>query len=44
MADTESKRWRAEMADKTTRVVEAHGFRVDEPAKAAACQRTGATG
>jgi hypothetical protein len=29
MADTENKRWRVEMADKTTRTVEAHGFRVE---------------
>jgi len=32
------------MADKTTRVVETHGFRVDEHAKATVSQRTGATG
>jgi hypothetical protein len=29
MIDTENKRWRVEMADKTARVVEAHGFRVE---------------
>lgn len=29
MANTENKRWRVEMADKTTRTIEAHGFRVE---------------
>jgi hypothetical protein len=29
MTDTENKRWRVEMADKTTRTIEAHGFRVE---------------
>jgi hypothetical protein len=29
LADTESKRWRVEMADKTTRTIEARGFRVE---------------
>jgi hypothetical protein len=29
LADAESKRWRVEMADKTTRTIEARGFRVE---------------
>ena len=29
MTDTENKRWRVEMADKTTRTIEARGFRVE---------------
>jgi hypothetical protein len=29
LADTESKRWRVEMANKTTRTIEARGFRVE---------------
>jgi hypothetical protein len=29
MADTENKRWRVEVADKTTRTIEAHSFRVE---------------
>jgi hypothetical protein len=29
LADAESKRWRVQMADKTTRTVEARGFRVE---------------
>jgi hypothetical protein len=28
-SDAESKRWRVEMADKTTRTIEAHGFRIE---------------
>jgi hypothetical protein len=32
MADTENKRWHVEMADKTTRVIEARGFRVEHGA------------
>jgi hypothetical protein len=32
MADTLNKRWRVEMADKTTRTVEARGFRVEHGA------------
>ena len=29
LADAESKRWRVEMADRTTRTIEARGFRVE---------------
>jgi hypothetical protein len=29
LADAESKRWRVEMADKTTHTIEARGFRVE---------------
>ena len=29
LADVESKRWRVEMADRTTRTLEARGFRVE---------------
>ncbi len=32
LADAESKRWRVEMADKTTRTIEARGFRVESGA------------
>ena len=32
LADTESKRWRVEMADKTARTIEARGFRVEHGA------------
>jgi hypothetical protein len=29
LADTETKRWRVELADKTARTIEARGFRVE---------------
>jgi hypothetical protein len=29
LADAETKRWRVEMADRTTRTIEARGFRVE---------------
>ena len=32
MTDTENKRWRVELADKTTRTIEARGFRVEHGA------------
>jgi hypothetical protein len=32
LADAESKRWRVEMADRTTRTIEARGFRVESGA------------
>jgi hypothetical protein len=34
LADPESKRWRVEMADRTTRTIEARGFRVESGALA----------
>jgi hypothetical protein len=39
MADTETRQWRVTMADKTTRTVEAHGFRVEGGALVLAAAR-----